>query len=338
MGLKGKLRPQYLGETKMNESLITLFGRVEVVKTDQIGPIVPKKYVHSLNTMIAALGYTLDRDVMSALISGTEEDFTLFLSELLPALMAITGQNEDYAELFAGFPYDGPAENRRLMLRVSDLVRQHIGYTRPHALLPCGHLIDPAVFDVSKFGMCPICQHKIPGIGSSENAIGEYDPMATPLKRLGVADAGFLTGQANALMAQQASMSLDERAFLITRLFQTDPPLTIPDSPFRETVPLAWCALAMRGGYLTQVKSPERAQHLVRSATDVLRIATFLSDTMADLSLATPTRYKLSTSRIKTVLNLLDTIKEPEEDMLQHAERWKELSYVLFQSTLPEGE
>jgi hypothetical protein len=317
----------------MNEALITLFGRVEVVKTDRISPIVPASYVHTLNTTIAALGYTFDRDVMQALAASTEEDFTLFLSELVRVLTTITGANRDYQVLFAGFPYAMPDQHNYLMRRVGALVHQHIGHTKPHALLPCGHLIDPAVFDISEFGACPICQFQVPGVKSKENVLVEYQPLATPLKRLGLADAEFLTGQANALMAQQRSMSLDERAFLISRLFQTEPPLTIPDTPFRETLPLAWCALAMRGGYLTQPKSLDKARHLVRSATDVLRISTFLSDQMADLSLATPIRYRLSTSRIKTVLHLLNAIKEPEEDMLRHAERWKKLAYVLKPGT-----
>lgn len=317
----------------MNEALIKLFGRVEIVTTDRISPVVPAPYVHTLNTTIAALGYTLDRDVMQSLMAVTQDDFSLFMSELIRALTDITGANRDYQVLFAGFPYDLPDQHKYLMRRVGALVRQHIGYTKPHALLACGHLIDPDVFDISKFGACPICQFQIPGVKATENVLVEYQPLATPLKRLGLADADFLTSQANALMAQQASMSPDERAFLISRLFQTEPPLTVPDTPFRETLPLAWCCLAMRGGYLTQPKSMDKAQHLLRSATDVLRIATFLSDYMADLSLATPTRYKLSTSRIKTVLHLLDTIKQPEEDMLRHAERWKKLSYVLKPGT-----
>jgi hypothetical protein len=317
----------------MNEALIKLFGRVEIVTTDRISPIVPASYVHTLNTTIAALGYTLDRDVIQALMASTEDDFGLFLSELVRALTNITGASHDYQVLFAGFPYDTPDQHKYLMRRVGALVRQHIGHTKPHALLPCGHLIDPAVFDIAEFGACPICQFQVPGLRSAENVLVEYQPLATPLKRLGVADTEFLTQQANTLMGQQRSMSLDERAFLISRLFQSDPPLTIPDNPFREILPLAWCSLAMRGGYLTQPKSMDKAQHLVRSATDVLRIATFLSNPMADLSLAEPTRYKLSTSRIKTVLHLLNGIKQPEEDMRLHAERWKKLSLVLKPGT-----
>ena len=318
----------------MNEALIRLFGRVEIVTTDRLSPIVRPSYVYSLNTTIAALGYTFDRDVMQALMVSTEEDFGLFTSELVRALTNITGANRDYQVLFAGFPYELPDQHRYLMRRVSALVRTHIGYTKPHALLACGHLIDPGVFDVSQFGACPICQFQVPGLKSKETVLVEYQPLATPLKRLGMADGEFVTKQANALLAQQASMSLDERSFVISRLFQTDPPLTVPDNPFRETLPLAWCCLAMRGGYLTQPKSLDKAQHLVRSATDVLRIATFLSNYMADLSLSQPTRFRLSTSRIKTILHLLNEIKQPEEDMLLHAERWKKLSYVLKPGTV----
>ena len=188
----------------MNEALIKLFGRVEIVQTDRISPIVPPSYVHTLNTTIAALGYTFDRDVMQALFGSTEEDFALFMTELVRDLTTITGANKDHQVLFAGFPYDTPDQHRYLMRRVSALVRPHIGYTKPHALLPCGHLIDPAMFDISRFGACPICQFQVPGVTSAENVLAEYQPLATPLKRLGLADAGFLTEQANALMAQQA--------------------------------------------------------------------------------------------------------------------------------------
>ncbi len=321
----------------MNKKLIQLYQRVEIPRTTDDGTKADAQSIHALNTGIAGLGYTLDRDVMRALGDTPASDFSLFMSDLVGTLADISGASSDYPVLFNKFPYDAPDEHDYFIRRIAGMMLQHVGRTTNYKLVRCGHVIDPNLFNVEDYGACPICQFQIDGLSSPETIVADYQRL-TPLKLLGLADGPFLTDAANTLLARQSSLSLDERQFLLSRVAQDDPPLTIPETLFREQVPIAWlCAH-------TNPRSPNRTfgewaerykliRRLIRSATDVLRLCVLLSDPNGDLSLAKPVRFKLRTSQIKTVLDLLDGIKSPQEDMLRHAERWKKLALVLKPGT-----
>ncbi len=317
----------------MNENLIKLFSRVEVAKTGQDGNVADTGTIHALNATIAALGYTLDRDVLADLKSGTQADLDLFLSDIVSALTSITGANRDFQVLFAGFPYDTPNGWDYLVSRIVGYVQNQHGASSKFTLLSCGHLIDPDLFDVTKFGACPICQVQVPELRAAEKLLIDYQPLSTPLKLLSLATASFQTEAANGLLARPTSLSLDERSFLLSRLFQNDPPLTVPDRIFRETLPYAWASIAMRDGNVALGALRTDALKLLHSPTDVLRIATFLSNPEADLSLNEDTRFRLSTSKAKAVLRSLDKFEQAEIDMVQRPERWKRLAGVLKPGT-----
>ncbi len=72
---------------------------------------------------------------------------------------------------------------------------------------------------------------------------------------------------------------------------------------------------------------------LLSGATDVLRIAAYLSDRDSDLSLKEPVRFRLSTREKKNLLSLLDGLERIEEDMLRHRETWLRLGEIVNPGT-----
>ena len=309
----------------MNKNIIKLFSRVEVVKTGVISPLVRPAYVYNLNTCVAAFGFGFDREVTRELLSGTDEDFHHFSVELLRALTDITERHSEYDDLLAGLPYDAPGEHKVLISRVVGFLRSHIGITKPLGLLPCGHVIDPEVIDLEASRACPICQYNLGGLRSAESTQVEYRADGTPLTLLNLADTDFLTDQANKLLEKPTPLSREEKDFLLSRLFQTDPRLTVPDDLHPETMPFAWACLSMRGGYLTEPKHIEEAAHLVLDAADVLRIAAFLSDPFCDLSLKESARFNLTPSRKETISYLIESLDISEKEIRPYSRHWKSL-------------
>ena len=321
----------------MNEEVIKLYQRVEVPFTSLTAERVSPQAVQALNTAIAGMGYTLDRDLMAAVMRSSADDFRLFMTEMVGALATISGAAYDYPVLFAKFPYEVPEDRDYFLRRVVGMIQNHVGTTKQYNLVGCGHLVDPDLFDINEFGACPICQFQIPGIDCPENVIADYQRM-TPLKLLGLADSAWLTETANGLLARQSSLSMDERLFLLSRIEQDDPPLTIPEKIFREQVPIAYlCAetnpLADDVTFGVWRTRNARKNTILTSATDVLRLAVLLSDPKGDLSLSKPVRFKLTTSQIKDLLRRLNGMDRLEEDMLRWKERWKALAKVLKPGT-----
>lgn len=313
----------------MNKNIIKLFRHVEVVKTGIISPLVRPAYVYNLNMCIAALGFSFNRDVMRELLGSTSDDFYHFSVELLRALTDITERHSEYEDLLSGLPYDERHGHRTLISKVVGFLRTHVGITRPLGLLPCGHVIDPDIINLETCRACPICQYQLGGVKSADSMQVEYRPDGTPLTLLSLADTDFLTEQANALLAKPVALSSEEKDFLLSRLFQTDPRLTAPKNPYPENMPFSWCCLSMRGGYLTEPKSMRQASHLVRDVADVLRLAGFLSDPLNDLSLKGSVKFDLTPSRKETIKQIIDSLDISNVETRPYSRHWKELVKVI---------
>jgi hypothetical protein len=78
---------------------------------------------------------------------------------------------------------------------------------------------------------------------------------------------------------------------------------------FRENLPFV---------YLLADRDSEYLRPLIKSATDILRIAAYLSDEEADLSLKERTKLKIKTGDRKVLLELLNSLSNLPEDMLRH--------------------
>lgn len=302
----------------MNDLLIKLLQCLHV-NTD--AEPVSKSRGHVLNAEVAAFGYTLAPELIKAVSSLSEDAFIDLRGSTLNSLGEISGANVRHQTLFKGFPYSTPDQFEYMHKRVMQHV-QNTFFGRQnsnHLMLSCGHVIDPSIFPnvEEEFGACPVCQFQVDEL--QDDALPKHDfNSITPLKVLHLADDAFITKAATQLVARNSSLSADERRFVLEAIKTRD--IAIPNEIYRENLPLA---------YLVAKGDVEKVRHLFKGATDVLRIATFLSDSEADLSLSGNTRLSIKRGDAKRLLDILNGMPNAAEDMLRHREKWKRLLHAV---------
>lgn len=292
--------------------MVSLFSRVFV---EGEGTDDNKSLARALNAEIAVFGYTMDGHLLDAVGVLPRHDILAFRFDLQKTLGTISGASNNHQTLFKKFPYETPDHygylERRIVGYVLTALKSATG-----RLLSCGHVVDKALFDLDDFGACPICQHQVKEIVTEDVARFDYKAV-TPLKVLARATLKTVEAEAQKMLARQGSLSANERAFLLDardRVTLSRPKTSI----FKEILPIAATILPV-----------ETIKNEISSARDVLRIATFMSDPEADLSLKDNTKFKLSTSEKKRVMAFLEGLKRPEEDMMRDRERWLRLGALL---------
>lgn len=301
----------------MFQELVTLFSRVHFMTDDSRKKKVPAKHVAALNAEISLFGYTFDADLATRLRNMAPADFAVLRTDLLKLVVDASGGSYAYRTLFNRFPYDTPEHWDYLVSRVIGYAQTALGLRPNQArMLSCGHVVDDRLFDLSNFGACPVCQFQVPELSSFDDVRHEFASV-TPYKVLSYADDDFVRGRANALLARHGSLSAAERAFL----FSARPlgGLERPNAVYRENLPFIYAFFG----------DVEYTRSLLSGATDVMRIAAYLSDQEADLSLKAPVRFKFSTRHKKNLLSLLEDLDNLEEDMMRHRERWLRLGEII---------
>jgi hypothetical protein len=158
-------------------------------------------------------------------------------------------------------------------------------------------------------------QFAVPGVRAQDNVKYAHVQFA-PFKILEVAGPAMASEWVTAYLGRGSSLSMQERDF-IEELRPIVSPRRV-DKVFRENLPILH-------SFFNAPSERQYIASLISSATDALRLAVWMSDRNADLSLAEPTRFRLSTGERKEVLRILDGLKNPEEDMLRRRERWLRL-------------
>lgn len=295
----------------MQKEVVALFSRIRIpaATVEQAGI----NYARALNAEIGTLGYSLDGEALERLADCAHDEFSLLRSELLSVLRETAGAHVDHNALFNGFPYETPDLWDYLVRRLIGYV-QNLDGARSNQVqvLSCGHAIDLRLFDLKAFGACPICQQQTAETIPQDEARHRFSSI-TPLKLLAPADNNFIRQQASILLARQGPLSGQERKFLSGARVLGG--LTRPQKVFRENLPFIYDHFAD----LDYVRS------LSAGATDVLRIAAYLSDPDADLSLKESVKFKISTRHKKRLLTLLEGMPRLDQDFLRHRERWLRL-------------
>lgn len=292
--------------------MVSLFSRVFI---DGEGAEDNQILGRALNAEIATFGYTMDGHLLGTVSALPRQTLSSLRFDLLETLGTISGASKRYQTLYRNFPYETPDHfdylSKRILAYVTNTLRIASG-----KVLSCGHVVDTHLFDLDAFGACPICQHQVKEIVTEDVARFDFKSV-TPLKVLRLATRKTVAAEAQKMLARQGSISVDERTFLLAA--KEIVPLSRPSTPiFKEILPFAATVLPV-----------EVVVEEISGARDVLRIATFMSDPEADLSLKENTRFKLSTSEKKRIMAFLEGLKEREEDMMRDRERWLRLGTLL---------
>lgn len=215
---------------------------------------------------------------------------------------------------------------------VEYLIKRVVGYLtnglglvgKVHTLLSCGHYVNHALFDLNRFGACPICQFAAPELDASKPAVVELKE-STPLKMLNLATELSVLEAFSNVVAARTSISASYKTFLraVIAAAPANAEANLPaDIAFKENAAVVAAAF---------IKEGIRTVRLTRTATDVLRLAVALCD--GDVSLKEPTRFKLKNGERVLVLECLEDIAQQPalmaEEMNRTRERWLRLGEVL---------
>jgi hypothetical protein len=296
----------------MNKELLALYSAIHFSSSNK--STVESNKVSALTAEIGVFGYTLDGNVIERLKTLSNSEFDVLRTNLHSELKEVSGDGSNHAVLFNRFPYSTPEKHEYMERRVRGAMANLFGFESEDAgnfpVLSCGHVIDPTEFDLSEFGACPICQEQVKELDSPERDVRFDFKSVTPFKVITFADDAFITKKVTGLLVRNSSLSPIERKFILLAAPDFKPER--PSEVFRETLPLVYKVFP----------DPEYISGLVSGATDILRIATFLSDAEADLSLKDNVKFKVSTSDKKKLLALLENRSNLAEDLMRHRNKW----------------
>lgn len=280
-------------ETKMfNEILLRRRNKVNVqAMVDSNNDNADRAIIIMKN--IESLGYTFDKNLFEYIRHITIDEQNDFYRELVTCLKEYTGADKVWNPLYPNFPQQ-VAEMDDWELFVNAVVH----YISDGTLYP-------------KYEK----DERLPLFDSPE------------LKVIGYAEDEELNEIMNNLITSKTSLSETDKADMIWLIQNVGVSVNdLPNEiPFKENVAII-CKLIMDN--TSEVEWYNILHKYLKTATDILRFVTYLSD--GDVSLATNTKYKsLSRKQRRLVLRLLDNAGNIEEDMKRHESKWIRLGELL---------
>lgn len=270
-------------ENVMNEVLLR---RKNMVVLHTGNAVVPNdRYIITIMKNIEDLGYTFSKEVFAVLRTYTDKELVDFYFELKPELMKLVGSDVIYRPMYADFP-KGVMDERFSELYLNAMIHYW-----------SGGILYPAKNRKRVNARLPLFEEtkvKVIRLGREDD-----------VKRI-----------FNDLCMSRTSISMADRED-IAYLFEHDN-MMLPDNiPHKENAAYI-AALYLQKNPTAGVRSIRK---YIKTATDVLRLATALSD--GDVSLAENTRYKSFNRRQRRlIMELLSGCDNIEEDMLRYKERW----------------
>lgn len=286
------------------------------IPDEQITDVVTESNAVGYNKLLSGIGYTLTAESMDV-VNRVSENMVLYLRDKARAL---NGPSYSNNTLFSKFPFETPDQNDYLSKRILSMFQGYPARSNKITPLSCGHVINDSLFDMSEFNACPICQNRVPELSGQSRKELDYVAL-TPLKPIRMINDAELSNIVRSIIIRNGSISASEKMLLDQYAKDADWIEAAKRPLFKETLPLVYKNLS----------DPSILNDQISGATDLLRIATYLSNSEGDLSLASNTRFDLTTSQKKKFLRMFEeTINaNAEEDLLRHREKWLRLAEVL---------
>lgn len=294
----------------------------------------PHSVIMHMQAELEKLGFTMGADLITIISTFPSKGLSQFYNELMNELQLESDNPYGYTPLFINFPKNNI--NGELYLKTREEATEAPWFLdshdkiREYRVLSCGHSIytgPEAVFDLSEFGACPLCQMSVPELAEQER--GARSPLCitdiTPLKVIGVTDRYEPLFLAKELMSSPATLNPQDREDLLSIINEAREEILwyLPTAfQQKETMVLVTEALMCVMPSITNIM-----KDYYKTATDVLRLATAFSG--GDISLYKNTKFKLSNQQRRLIMALLDEISEPKEDLKRHCEKWKKLAHCL---------
>lgn len=279
--------------------------------------------VKVIEAEIMNLGFKFSSEARKVLSTQSSTYLANFRQELISNLKEMVGGRVRFQPLFLNFPGDVPVDGIYLMHRILGFL-DNLNYetSEEDTVLSCGHAISPALFDLSSFGACPICQRQ-----TEETKLNKVSRKKltekVKLKVIKLISEDEWKKHITNLFNAQVSYSAVQQAAIETvfELYDSETILKLLPSELKVKENMAYLACRLDKSSMTIPLS------WTKTATDVLRVASALSG--GDVSLSENTKYKLNNKQRRFVVSRLDAIKYPQEDMLRHRAKWLRLGEYL---------
>ena len=242
---------------------------------------------------IESLGYTFSKDLIEVIRYFNEKAQNVFYKELVACLKEYTGADKVWNPMYPNFPQ-----------QVTEMDDWEL-------------FVNAIVHYISSGTLYPKYEkdERLPLFDSPELTVIDFG------------EDEDLDEIMNNLITSKTSLSETDKADMIW-LIQNIGVIAneLPEEiPFKENVAVI-CKLIMDN--TSEVEWYNILHKYLKTATDILRFVTYLSD--GDVSLASDTKYKsLPRKQRRLILKLLDNAGNIEEDMKRHETKWIRLGEVL---------
>lgn len=241
---------------------------------------------------VQSLGFTLSKELFEALSHMNRDELKVFYSDLIPALKELVGADVEYNPMYPNFPTQ-VAEMDGIELFINAIVH----YWSFGTLMPEYEKDERLpLIDVNKMALL---------------STGNHEDLMEIFKNL---------------VASKTSLSAQDKEDVTTIIKDcADYANYLPDEiPLKENVALIGKLIIEEA----PVKSASAISKYFRTATDVLRLVTALSD--GDISLAGKTKYRnLKRRERRMILDLLANCGNITEDLFRYQYEWIRVAEIL---------
>lgn len=312
---------------------ITLNARGSIFNLSDDSNYVTEGMLDVLTVELLCVGYALTDNSKNALLGFSKKDFQETVDILYKYTTESVGADVYHNTLFTNFPNIQPdkanvqfvssAVNDKLLALFSE-VEDTFGVDEcvtdtGFVVLDCGHKVNEHV----PHDICPVCTRTEASVHMSPDALDFM--VTTKPKLIDVIGNTEFNDIVSSMLSSKSGMSDEQKESIEQYLLSTNVTdcLTIlPENiPFKETVSFLVATLfktKITRGMLYNVVLP-----YVKTANDVMRIAEDLNHYDDSET------FKLSTSKRKFIVSLLNSIKSPDEDMLSERDKWIALNMAV---------
>lgn len=248
--------------------------------------------VVSMMKNVQSLGFTFSKELFETLIHCGKDELKNFYTELIPELKALVGADVTYRPMYPNFP-EQVAEASDVELFINAIVHY----------FTLGQLM-PEYEKNERLPLIDVNKMTVLSIGNSEDLMK------------------ILTN----LASSKTSISQQDKEDIITIIKATpDYAKYLPDTiPLKENVALIGKLIIEEA----PIKSAAPIKKYFKTATDVLRLVTAMSD--GDISLAAKTKYRsLKRCERRIILDLLANCGNITEDLYRYQYEWIRVAEIL---------
>ena len=248
--------------------------------------------VVSMMKNVQSLGFTFSKELFETLMHCGKDELKNFYTELIPELKALVGADVTYRPMYPNFP-EQVAEASDVELFINAIVHY----------FTLGQLM-PEYEKNERLPLIDVNKMTVLSIGNSEDLMK------------------ILTN----LASSKTSISQQDKEDIITIIKATpDYAKYLPDTiPLKENVALIGKLIIEEA----PIKSAAPIKKYFKTATDVLRLVTAMSD--GDISLAAKTRYRsLKRCERRIILDLLANCGNITEDLYRYQYEWIRVAEIL---------